>query len=292
MVGKDNQLSAKMKLLLLRDIMVCLIMVGKDNQPSFEPNENSTEAERNYRLNELALEVQRHPPKSVEDERAWTRLISELRKPGQLSGPKHQSELSASEYSQVSEVTKQETYLALVQFTRDEFDPKKGNYLYRARYIQSKKHLDAVLDQGGIHKRTEKGEKVLDIVLSGDQPISNHESGDAEESKMTYLDQFTSEQNEPSFLEQFREIVVENPENIFGKPMRKRQDVTLQKITLLWLDGYTWDEIAEILAVKVGSVSCFFNRGMKDTNLVAKVKLYLAQLFFIAVILWNYWDIN
>ncbi|MDF0555622.1 hypothetical protein [Kamptonema sp. UHCC 0994] len=268
-------------------------MDEKDKQPSPEPNEKSSETELNDYLNKLALETQRHSPKSFEDERAWTRLVSELKKPGRLPNPKHTSALSASEYSQVSEVTKQETDLALVQFTRrKQFDPQKGNILHLARHIQSKKHIDACLDHEGIHQRREKGEAVIDVVVSADKPISNHQSGNAEESKMTFLDQFISEKQEPSFLEKFREIVVENPENIFGKPMRERKDVNLQKITLLWLDGYTWGEIAKILAVKVGSVSSFFNRGIKDKNLVAKVKSYWVQLLFIVAIILNCWDIN
>ncbi|MBE9188283.1 hypothetical protein IQ270_27525 [Microcoleus sp. LEGE 07076] len=264
-------------------------MVGKDNQSSPEPNEKSTEVG----LNELALETQRHPPKSFEDERAWTRLVSELSKPGQLSKPKHPSGLSASEYNQVSEVTKQETDLALVQFTRrKKFDPEKGNILHLARHIQSKKHIDSCLDHRGIHRRTQNGEPVIDILVSADRPISNHQSGDAEESNMTYLDQFTSQEHDPSFLEQFRQIMVQNPQNIFGKPMSNRQDVTLQKIGLLWLDGYTWDEISEILSVKFGSVSSFFSRAIKNPELVAQVKIYLAQFLFIVAILLNSWDIN
>lgn len=264
-------------------------MSGKDKQSSPEPKERLTEAE----LNELALETQRHPPKSIEDERAWTRLVSELSKPDLLSKPKYQSGLSASEYSQVSEVTKQETDLALVKISRrKQFDPEKGNVLHLARHIQSKKHIDSCLDHRGIHKRTEEGKPVIDIVLSADKPISNSQSGDAEESNMTYLEQFTSEQHEPSFLEKFREIVVENPENIFGKTIENRQDVTLQKITLLWLDGYTWDEISKVLSVKFGTVSCFFNRQIKNPKLVACVKIYLAQFLFLIAILLNIQDLN
>jgi len=264
-------------------------MVGKDNQSSPDPNEKSTEVG----LNKLAVETQRHPPKSFEDERAWTRLVSELSKPGQLSKPKHPSELSASEYSQVSEVTKQETDLALVQFTRQKkFDPEKGNILHLARHIQSKKHIDVCLDHRGIHKRTEKGEPVIDILVSANRPISKYQSGDVEESNMTYLDQFTSEPHEPSFLEQFRQILVENPENIFSKPMKNRPDVTLQDIALLWVDGYTWDEISQKLSVKFGSVSSFFSRSIKNPELVAQVKIYLAQYLFIVTILLNSWDIK
>jgi hypothetical protein len=72
--------------------------------------------------------------------------------------------------------------------------------------------------------------------------------------------------------------------------MKKHPNVTLKKITLLWLDGYSWEEISEKLSVKVGSISCFFNRAIKDKNLVAAVKLYLAQILFIVAILLNYGD--
>ncbi len=268
-------------------------MVDKDKQSSPEPNEKSTEAGQNDYFNRLALDAQRHEPKSFEGERALTQLLSEFRQTGQLSKPKHPSGLSTSEYRQISEDTKQETDLAVVQIIRrKQFDPEKGDILNWARFIQSKKNIDACNDHRGIHKRTENGKPITDILVSADKPISNGKSGDAEESEITYLDQLTYEQNEPDFVEKLREIVVENPENIFGKPMKKRQDITLQKITLLWLDGYTWAEISEKLVVKVGTVSSFFNRGIKNKNLVAKVKLYWLQFFLIAIILWNFWDIS
>ncbi len=266
-------------------------MDDKEKQPSPEANEKFTEAELNNHLNDLALEAQRHPLESPDRQLALTRLVSELRKPSRLSLPKHSPSLSLAENHQVSEDIKQETDLALFEFIqKGKFDPEKGNVLNYTRFTQSKKQIDFIGSHQGIHQRTEKGKKVTDIVVSADRQISNAQSADADESKTTYLDQFTSDIPEPSFLENFREIVVENPENIFGKPMKKHPDVTLKKITLLWLDGYSWEEISEKLSVKVGSISCFFNRAIKDKNLVAAVKLYLAQILFIVAILLNYGD--
>jgi hypothetical protein len=266
-------------------------MDDKDKPPSPERNEKSTEAELNNRLNELALEAQRHPVESPDRQLALTRLVSELRKPSRLSLPKHEPSLSVAENHQVSEDIKQETDLALFEFIqKGKFDPAKGNVLNYMRLTQSKKQIDFIGCHQGIHKRTEQGKKVTDIVVSADRPISNSQSADANESKTTYLDQFTSDLPEPSFLEKFREIVVENPENVFGKPMKKDPDVTLQKITLLWLDGYTWQEISENFSVKVGSISGFFNRAIKDQKLVAMIKLYLAQFLFIVEILLNCGD--
>lgn len=272
-------------------------MDDKDKAPSPEPNEKSSEAELNNHLNELALQAQRHPLESADRQLALTRLVSELRKPSRLSLPKHSPSLSVAENHQVSEDIKQETDLALFEFIqKGKFDPEKGNVLYYARRTQSKKQIKVIGCHQGIHKRTEEGKIVTDIVESADRPISTSQSADADESKTTYLDQFTSDIPEPSFLETMREIVVENPENIFSKPMRIHPDISLQEIVLLWLDGYTWQEISDQLSaqvgadVKIGSISCFFNRAIKDKKLVALVKLYLAQLLFIVAILLNYGD--
>ena len=134
--------------------------------------------------------------------------------------------------------------------------------------------------------------------MSADRQISTSQSADSDESQTTYLDQFTSDIPEPSFLEKMREIALENPENIFSKPMRIHPDIALQEIFLLWLDGYTWQEISDNLSakigadVKMGSISCFLNRAIKDKKLIAVVKLYLAQFLVIMAILLNCGDTN
>ncbi|WP_341731603.1 hypothetical protein [Microcoleus sp. EPA2] len=272
-------------------------MDDKEKQPSPEANEKFTEAELNNHLNDLALEAQRHPLESRDRQLALTRLVSQLRKPSRLSLPKHSPSLSLTENHQVSEDIKQETDLALFEFIqKGKFDPKKGNVLNYARFTQSKKQIDFIASHQGIHQRTEKGKKVTDIVLSADRQISNAQSADGDESQTTYLDQFTSDIPEPSFLEKMRETALENPENIFSKPMRIHPDIALQEIFLLWLDGYTWQEISDKLSakigldVKIGSISSFFNRAIKDEKLIAVVKLYLAQFLFVVAILLNFGD--
>jgi len=272
-------------------------MDDKEKQPSPEGNEKFTEAELNNHLNDLALEAQRHPLESRDRQLALTRLVSQLRKPSRVSLPKHSPSLSLAENHQVSEDIKQETDLALFEFIqKGKFDPKKGNVLNYARFTQSKKQIDFIASHQGIHQRTEKGKKVTDIVLSADRQISNAQSADGDESQTTYLDQFTSDIPEPSFLEKMRETALENPENIFSKPMRIHPDIALQEIFLLWLDGYTWQEISDKLSakigldVKIGSISSFFNRAIKDEKLIAVVKLYLAQFLFVVAILLNFGD--
>jgi len=268
-------------------------MNEKDKPPSPEPMEEKSTGEVNNDLNELALEAQRYSPGSREQQQSMTRLLSELRKPKRLSEPKRSPGLCAAEYSQVSEDTKQETDLAIVKFVKNgKFDPKKGDIIKFGNRTQAKKQIDAYNFQKGIHKRTENGKKIKEFVVSADIPISNSQSGDAEDQKTTYLEQFTYNTPEPSFLDIFREIVVENPENIFNKSMRNRPDVTLPKITLLWLDEYKWEEIGKEFSVKVGAISSFFNRGIKDEELVAKVKFYLTQFLLILAILLNYRDTN
>lgn len=272
-------------------------MDDKEKQPSPEANEKFTEAELNNHLNDLALEAQRHPLESPDRQLALTRLVSQLRKPSRLSLPKHSPRLSLAENHQVSEDIKQETDLALFEFIqKGKFDPKKGNVLNYTRFTQSKKQIDFIGSHQGIHQRTEKGKKVTDIVLSADRQISNARSADGDESQTTYLDQFTSDISEPSFLEKMREIALENPENIFSKPMRIHPDIALQEIFILWLDGYTWEEISDKLSAQIGakvitvSISSFFYRAIKDQKLIAVVKLYLAQFLFIMAILLNFGD--
>lgn len=268
-------------------------MNEKDKPPSPEPMEEKSTAEVNNDLNELALKTQRYSPGSPEQKQSMTRLLSELRKPNRLSEPKHSPGLSAAEYSQVSEDTKQETDSAIVKLVQTgKFDRIKGDLINFGNLTQSKKQIDAYNIHKGIHKRTENGKKIKEFVVSADIPITNSQSGDAEDQKTTYLEQFTYDTPEPSFLDKFREIVVENPENIFNKSMQNRPYVTLQKITLLWLDGYKWEEIAKEFSVQIGSISSFFNRGIKDKELVAKVKFYLTQFLFILAILLNYRDTN
>ncbi len=272
-------------------------MDDKEKQPSPEANEKFTEAQLNNHLNDLALEAQRHPLESPDRQLALTRLVSELRKPSRVSLPKHSPSLSLAENHQVSEDIKQETDLALFEFIqKGKFDPKKGNVLNYARFTQSKKQIDFIGSHQGIHQRTEKGKKVTDILVSADRQISNARSADGDESKTTYLDQFTSDIPEPSFLEKMREIALENPENIFSKPMSIHPDIALQEILLLRLDGYTWQEISDKLSAKIGanviiaSISSFFQRAIKDKKLIAVVKLYLAQFLFIMAILLNFGD--
>jgi DNA-directed RNA polymerase specialized sigma24 family protein len=187
----------------------------------------------NDRLQELALEAQRHPRKSRARRLALTRLIQAVQQSGKLSRKK--SDCPQEVYDEAL----QEVWLYVCRKI-DTYDPKKGPAINWINFLLKRRLIDA-------HKRQNKSGKEYSL----DRPIASSKSGSVNQAGMTYLDSLPQPEKTPLPSQLVRQCIEEDSDKLFAtRHIRGNPQANFRKIALLCLDGQTFKQIAIAIGLK------------------------------------------
>ena len=201
-------------------------------------------------LQELALEAQRHPSKSPGRRIALTRLIQAVQQSSKLSRKKPDCP------QEVYDEALQEVWLYVCRKI-DTYHPEKGPVINWINFVLKKRLIDA----NQRHNKSGK-EHSLDV------PLSFSQSGNDNQSGMTYLDNVSRSDKNPSLSQLVRQFIEEDSDSLFVKKhIRGNPGANFRKIALLYLDGKTWKEIAIAVGLepkKESTVQSFYSRSSRD----------------------------
>ncbi|MFB2970199.1 hypothetical protein ACE1CD_14590 [Aerosakkonema sp. BLCC-F183] len=187
-------------------------------------------------LKQLALEIQQQPPQTKLRRHLLGELVEAIQLSGRLGHP-HREKFVPEFYDLIYEeaVVRTLTYVC------------KNIDLYDAERGQKQKFMNWVnfrLDRLIIECRREFSEPMMEDLASLDQ--------------LENLPQPESD----SLLEQTREYIVSDPDNIFEKEhIRNRPDANFRAIALARFNGQSWEEISADLDIKVPTLSGFFQKS-------------------------------
>lgn len=188
-------------------------------------------------LKQLALEAQRHPPRSPLRQHALTQLIEAIRRSGRLAHP-HRSKFSPPFYDLLYEEALNQT-LAYVCRKIDNYDPERGTAQKFMNWVNFR------LDRN-----------IIDCRRDFNEP-------DAQElPSLNDLETLAAPPpTAPSLAEDVRQYIATDPEGVFRQAhIRNRPDATFQAIALARFAGHSWDDIATEFTLKIPTLSSFFQR--------------------------------
>jgi hypothetical protein len=190
------------------------------------------------RLKQDALTAQRHPPNSVERQKALTRLIHELQRPGVLCRPF--KGWFQGLYSEIYAEAKQMLFYHICHEI-DQYNPEKKvlqwvNFLLKKRYfVEACREIYPDFKQG--NRRA-----ILPSLES--------------------LDSFSSDTS-PLLSEQVLECLSEDPEGVFQTTYTQKPEANFQYLAQQIAAGYKWRELSEELGLEISSLSSFYYRCLK-----------------------------
>ncbi|MGB7442752.1 MAG: hypothetical protein WA919_16935 [Coleofasciculaceae cyanobacterium] len=187
----------------------------------------------NAQLKNLALEVQRHPPRSELRQHALGELVEAIRLSGKLCRP-HRTQFSPQFYSLLYEEAVNKTLIYVCRKI-DNYDPERGQLMTWVNF-----RLDRV---------------ILDSYREFRQPnIKDLPSLNA-------LEELGQRKEAPSLFDKVRDSIEEDNQNIFKQThIRNRPDASFQAIALARFSGKSWKEISEDLGIPLPTISRFFQR--------------------------------
>lgn len=187
-------------------------------------------------LKRLALEAQRHPPKSVNRQHALSQLVVAIRLSGRLSRP-HRGKFSPQFFELLYEEAVNRT-LTYICRRIDNYDPLRGEKQKFMNWVNFR------LDRMIIDCRTEFSDR------------QTQELPDLEQ-----LDQLFKPEIGPTPSDLVRECLELDTEDRFNQAhIRGQPNANFRAIALARLSGKSWEEISVELNVKVPTISSFYQR--------------------------------
>lgn len=190
-------------------------------------------------LKQLAITAQQHPFKSLERQKALSKLIITLQQSGRLCSP---TRTEGAQHQEVRDEGRSRLFKYICE-NIEKYNPEKevlqwANFLLDKRfYIEAWRDLNTE----GSSQRTIVSLPCLENL------------------------QMISETPEESPIQQLRRFIAEDPENLFqtthvqGQPQANFQFLALQR-----LDGYSWDEISQQLHnIPVPTLSSLYQRSLQ-----------------------------
>lgn len=198
--------------------------------------------ELDKRLQQLALEAQRHPPKSRARRLALTRLIEMIQESGRLSRRKYDTP------QDVYDEALQEVWLYVCRRI-DAYEPK-GSVINWVNFVLTRRLIDAKKRQGS--------EQSLDT------PINSSHASNVNRSGATHLDTVAQPEETPLPSQLLRQCIEEDAEGLFAsKHIQGHPQANFRTIALLHLDRQTWQETAVAVGLestKASTVQSFYWR--------------------------------
>lgn len=204
--------------------------------------------EMEERLQQLALEAQKHSPKSRDRRLALTRLIHMIQASGRLS--RRRSDTPQEVYDEAL----QETWWYLCRKI-DTYEPR-GPVINWVNYVLKRRLSDA----RQLH--TKQGRE-----YSLDAPINSSDGGKVNQSGMTYLDTIPQPEETPLPSQLVRQCLEEDSDGLFAsKHVRGHPKANFRTIALLYLDRKSWQQTAVAVGLEpkqASTVQSFYWRCCK-----------------------------
>ncbi|NEO63572.1 MAG: sigma-70 family RNA polymerase sigma factor [Moorea sp. SIO4G2] len=212
------------------------------------------------RLQQLALEAQKHSPKSRDRRLALTRLIQMIQASGKLSRRRYDTP------QEVYDEALQETWWYLCRKI-DTYQPR-GPVINWINSVLKWRLIDA-------KKRHTKGVKECSL----NAPINSSDGGKVNQSGMTYLDTVAQPEDTPLPSQLIRQCIEEDSDGLFAsKHVRGHPKANFRTIALLYLDRKSWKETAVAVGLEPkqwSTVQSFYWRCCK--YFAEKFKEYLQK---------------
>ena len=187
-------------------------------------------------LKHLALEAQAHAPRTAARQHALMQLVEGIRVSGRLARP-HRTKFSPQFYDLLYEEAVNRT-LTYVCRRIETYDPTRG---------QKQKFMNWVnfrLDRMIIECRREFDDQQTESIPTLDT-----------------LDIAPEPDDSDSLADRIRECIATDAEQVFAKAhIRKHPNASFQAIALARFDGKSWEDISQEFAIKVPTLSSFFQR--------------------------------
>lgn len=190
-----------------------------------------------HQLKQLALEAQRHPPRSPQRQHALAQLIEAIRRSGRLARP-HRSKFSPPFYDLLYEEAVNQT-LTYVCRKIDNYDPERGTAQKFMNWVNFR------LDRQIIECRRDFNEQET-------QDLPN----------LNDLEAIAAPATAPSSLvHDVRNYIAADPDGVFQSAhIRHHPEASFQAIALARFAERSWEDIANEFAIKVPTLSSFFQR--------------------------------
>ena len=189
------------------------------------------------RLKQLALEAQRHPARSPQRQHALTQLIEAIRRSGRLAHP-HRSKFTPAFYDLLYEEALNQT-LTYVCRKIENYDPERGTAQKFMNWVNFR------LDRQMIDCRRDFNEQEA-------QELPN----------LNDLEAIAAPPPEtPSLAHTVRDYIAADPDDQFRTThIRHHPEASFQAIALARFAERSWEDIAQEYAIKVPTLSSFFQR--------------------------------
>lgn len=194
-------------------------------------------------LQELAIAAQGHPPQSLKQQLLLNQLVEKIWHSGQLCCP-YQGRFPPELYEEIYEEARQQLWIYICT-NIDRFDPDRASVLAWVNYLFKKRFFPEVMEE---------------IIEGETDPVT--------ENSLAYLEE------NPLLSELLREIIIEDPENLFktihlkGEPRANWQFLSIAK-----LEGKTWKAIALEVERPLNTVREWYIRN--TPAMAEKIKHYL-----------------
>ena len=187
-------------------------------------------------LKRLALEAQAHLPQTPERQHALMQLVEGIRLSGRLARP-HRTKISPQFYDLLYEEAVNRT-LTYVCRRIETYDPERGEKQKFMNWVNFR------LDRMIIECRREFDDQQTESVPSLDD-----------------LDIAPEPDETESLANTIRECIATDAEQVFANAhIRNHPNASFQAIALARFDGKSWDDISQELAIKIPTLSSFFQR--------------------------------
>ena len=188
-------------------------------------------------LKQLALEAQRHPARSPQRQHALTQLIEAIRRSGRLAHP-HRSKFTPAFYDLLYEEALNQT-LTYVCRKIENYDPERGTAQKFMNWVNFR------LDRQMIDCRRDFNEQEA-------QELPN----------LNDLEAIAAPPPEtPSLAHTVRDYIAADPDDQFRTThIRHHPEASFQAIALARFAKRSWEDIAKEYAIKVPTLSSFFQR--------------------------------
>ena len=188
-------------------------------------------------LKQLALEAQRHPARSPQRQHALTQLIEAIRRSGRLAHP-HRSKFTPAFYDLLYEEALNQT-LTYVCRKIENYDPERGTAQKFMNWVNFR------LDRQMIDCRRDFNEQEA-------QELPN----------LNDLEAIAAPPPEtPSLAHTVRDYIATDPDDQFRTThIRHHPEASFQAIALARFAERSWEDIAQEYAIKVPTLSSFFQR--------------------------------
>lgn len=221
-----------------------------------------TNDEIDGQLERLAMAAKEHKPKTLERQKALSKLYGAIEQ-FQIVGRPRSQDFPREVYEQIYTEAKQDLMLCIFREI-DNYNPSRGTLRQWVNFLMKKRCINEAIPKI-------LGPKGFTTCYYGDMDAiwENLKTHDRFFDKLP-LPEDDSEPSAPAL----REMIAADPDDIFkSAAIERHPEVNFQMLLLKRADGVGWQEIAAEFGVKVSTLSSFYGRCLR--KFTARFKEYL-----------------